>query len=223
MPLPDNTRISGANQDKHLQLKMWNALTIPNDGGLRGKNVLDIGANDGFFTLAALIAGAQQVTAINSADWVTWPCNIEYAAQAWSVTPEIVTADFRSYPFQRKFDVVFLFGVLYHLEDVFGCMKIMESLLADGGVVYIETQMTAVQSALPIFEYASDIYATTVAQSKVNLRQVGISNFLLPNEAAIQNLAYSYNFSCESLCGSNNRYTQENPTRHLFKLQKQDR
>jgi hypothetical protein len=220
MPLPDGTRISGANSDKDLQFKMWHALNIPSNGGLSGKGVLDIGANDGFFTLAALMAGARDVTAINSADWPTWPCNIEYACRIWSVTAGIVTADFRSYPFQQKFDVIFLFGVLYHVEDVFGCMKIMNTLLTDEGALYIETQITAIQSDLPVFEYASDLYSTTAQQGRSGLKKAGISNFLFPNESAIRNLAYSYGFLCEPLSGPHNRYTQENPTRHLFKLLK---
>jgi hypothetical protein len=53
MPLPDGTRISGENPDKDLQFKKWRALNIPSDDGLAGKSVLDIGANDGFLTLAA--------------------------------------------------------------------------------------------------------------------------------------------------------------------------
>jgi len=51
MPLPDGTRISGKHPDKDLQFKMWRPVQIANDGGLRGKSVLDIGANDGFFSL----------------------------------------------------------------------------------------------------------------------------------------------------------------------------
>jgi hypothetical protein len=57
MPLPDGTRISGLHPDKDVQFKTWEALRIPGDGGLAGKRVLDIGANDGFYTLAALMSG----------------------------------------------------------------------------------------------------------------------------------------------------------------------
>ena len=71
IPLPDGSRINGYHKDKDLQFKMWRAMKIANSGGLAGKRVLDIGANDGFFTLAALMAGAQEVTAID-AGWGTW-------------------------------------------------------------------------------------------------------------------------------------------------------
>lgn len=217
IPLPDGNRINGYHQDKDLQFKMWRAMKIADSGGLTGKRVLDIGANDGFFTLAALMAGAQEVTAIDM-HWGTWPNNIQYVSQIWRVNPKIITADFRTYDFQQRFDVIFFLGVLYHLEDVFSCMKKLGHILESDGVIYLETQMSQIQSDLPIFEYASDIFPTIANQDKLSLGGVGISNYLFPNERAMQNLAYSYDFQCEALDGPHNLYTIENPSRQLYKL-----
>lgn len=219
MPLPNRDRINGANPDKDLQFKMWNALRIPNDGGLAGKRVLDIGANDGFFSLAALMAGAQSVTSVDK-DWKSWPGNIRYASRVWNVSPKIITADFRTYDFQQRYDVIFFLGVLYHLEDVFTCMKTLRELVEDKGVIYIETQMSGIQSDLPMFEYASDIYPTVAGQGKEKRDMVGISNYLFPNEPAIRNLAYTYDFECESLDGPENVYSKELPARRIFKFTK---
>lgn len=221
MPLPDGTRIKGANADRDWQLKMWEALNIPQNG-LAGKTVLDIGANDGFFTIAALKAGAKSVTAINSDDWKEYPDNIRYASEAWGVRPEIVTADFRSYPFRAPFDVVFFFGVLYHLEDVFNCMKKLRTLLKRNGELYIETQMSAITCDLPIFESASDIYKTKVIQFKEGIHKAGLSNYLLPNDHAMKNLAHMYDFEYHALKGPHNRYTAENPHREFFKFTRID-
>jgi tRNA (mo5U34)-methyltransferase len=220
MPLPDGSRIDGANPDKDHQLKMWQALQIPNEGGLDGKIVLDIGANDGFFTLAALKAGARRAVAINSPDWDAYPHNILFAQDAWGVHSEIVTGDFRTYPFREKFDVIFFFGVLYHLQDVFTPIRQLRDLLADNGVLYIETQMSKIESDLPLFESASDIYPTVVIQYKAGLANEGLSNYLMPNEPAMRNLADAYGFGYESLDGPHNLYTQENPLRRFFKLTK---
>jgi SAM-dependent methyltransferase len=217
IPLPDGSRINGYNKDKDLQFKMWRAMKIANRGGLTGKRVLDIGANDGFFTLAALMAGAQEVTAID-VGWETWPQNIQYACQAWHVTPRIITADFLVYDFQQRFDVIFFLGVLYHLEDVFSCMKKLDQILEAQGVIYLETQMSQIQSNLPIFEYASDIYPTIGRQDKPALGGVGVSCYLFPNEHAIRNLTYSYGFQYVPLDGPHNLYTRENPTRRFYKL-----
>jgi hypothetical protein len=49
---------------------------------------------------------------------------------------------------------------------------------------------------------------------------VGISNHLFPNEAAVRNLAHSFDFACESLSGPLNAYTREHPDRRFFKLTK---
>ena len=217
LPLPDGRRINGYHQDKDLQLKMWRAMEIANDGGLAGKRVLDIGANDGFFTVAASMAGAKEVTAIDAV-WETWPQNIKYSTEIWNVSTEIFTGDFRAYEFGQRYDVIFFLGVLYHLEDVFSCMKRLDQLLEAQGTIYLETQMSQIPSDLPIFEYASDIYPTGARQDKENLGAVGISNYLFPNEHAIRNLAYTYNFRCEALNGPHNLYTQENPARKLYKF-----
>ena len=217
MPLPDGNRISGHHDDKDLQLKMWRAMQIDDSGGLAGKCVLDIGANDGFFSIAALMAGADSVTALD-ATWETWPANIRYASEVWGVEPEIVTADFRTHPFRRKYDVIFFLGVLYHLEDVFGCMKRLSDLLVEDGVIYLETQMSQIVSDLPLFECASDVYPTIAPQGNRALSGIGIANYLFPNEHAVRNLADSYGFECESLDGPANQYTARNPTRRIFRL-----
>jgi 2-polyprenyl-3-methyl-5-hydroxy-6-metoxy-1,4-benzoquinol methylase len=219
LPLPDGNRVNGNNPDKALQLKMWRAMQIAEAEGLRGKTVLDIGANDGFFTVAAAMAGARKVTAIDK-DWSTWPVNIGYACRTWRVDAEIVSGDFMSRSLGGPYDVVFLLGVLYHLENLPACMRRLRSLLVEGGVVYVETQMSQVESALPIFEYASDIFPTVAIQDKKNLALVGISNHLFPNEPAVRNLAHSYDFECQSLSGPHNAYTRENPYRQFFRLTK---
>ena len=218
MPLPDGSHIRGANTNLTHQLNMWDALKIPSSGGLTGKSVLDIGANDGFFTLAAIVAGADKVTAINSPDWDSYPANLQFSSRAWGFDPEILVSGFEQYPFNKTFDVIFFFGVLYHLEDVFTCMKRLKELLSEDGVLYIETQMSMIESNLPIFEYASDLYPTRVNQHKDGLSYKGLSNYLLPNGHAIKNLAYSYDFICEDLAGPHNLYSQQNPDRQFYRL-----
>jgi len=219
MPLPDGTRIKGAAVDPDLQFKMWSGLQIPEQGGLAGKRVLDIGANDGFFSIGALMAGARSVTSLDK-DWSTWPKNLRYASSVWGVNPEIVTADFCSWNPNRRFDVIFLLGVLYHLPDVFAAMRILCSFLEADGVVYIETQMSQIENALPLFEFASDIFPTIAPQDKNNLRATGLSNYLFPNEPAMRNLAHTYDFEYTHFDGPDNLYTQHQPTRGLFRFTK---
>jgi hypothetical protein len=80
--------------------------------------------------------------------------------------------------------------------------------------------MSRIVSDLPVFECASDIYPTIAPQNKRALSGVGIGNYLFPNEHAVRNLAYSYDFECEAMDGPENLYTAQNPTRRIFRLSK---
>src|ERR1700730_18467838 len=96
-------------------------------------------------------------------------------------------------------------GVLYHLENIPAAVRRLRELLNDAGILYLETQMSLIESSLPIYEAASGIYPTIAKQYKEYLHATGISNFLFPNEAATPNLAYSYDFTCERLRGAYTR------------------
>jgi SAM-dependent methyltransferase len=216
MPLPDGNRIAGAHADRYVQLKLWESLYL-NASDLAGKRVLDVGANDGFFTIAALLAGAGTVTAINTADRRSYPENLLFACKQWNAAPEVIVDDFLAHPFDCRYDVIFFLGVLYHLENIFAAARRLHRLLNDGGTLYVETQMSLIESSMPIYEAASDIYPTIARQYREHLHAIGRSNFLFPNEAAIRNLASSYDFTCERLTGS---YTRDYPSRGAFRLTK---
>jgi 2-polyprenyl-3-methyl-5-hydroxy-6-metoxy-1,4-benzoquinol methylase len=216
MPLPNGNRIAGAHADSYVQLKLWENLRLDNSD-LAGKRVLDVGANDGFFTIAALLAGAGKVTAINTADRPTYPANLLFAAKQWNVAPEVVVDDFQTYPFRGSYEVIFFLGVLYHLENVFAAAKRLYQLLSDRGSLYVETQMSLIESTLPIYEAASDTYPTIARQYKEYFHVTGKSNFLFPNEVAIHNLALAYDFKCERLTGT---YAHDYPGRGVFLLKK---
>jgi 2-polyprenyl-3-methyl-5-hydroxy-6-metoxy-1,4-benzoquinol methylase len=216
MPLPDGNRIAGGHDDRYVQLKLWKNLHLDH-ADLAGKRVLDVGANDGFFTIAAILAGADEVTAINPADRPSYPENLLFAAKQWKVEPEVVIGDFLSHPLDGAYEVIFFLGVLYHLENVFAAARRLHKLLTAHGTLYVETQMSLIDSALPIYEAASDTYPTIAKQYKEHLHATGKSNFLFPNQAAMDNLALSYDFGCERLMGA---YTSDYPSRGVFRLTK---
>lgn len=213
-PVPGGRRIRGAHADLDRQFKMWDAMQMPD---LSGKRVLDIGANDGFFSVAAATLGAE-VTSINSSDWPTWPKNIRYLSEQWGVSPNLVTGDFRTHDFKRgTFDVILLLGVIYHVENVFGVMRQLKSMLAPGGVLYVETHLSPIGGDIPVWEAASDVFPTSAPQGKQQIGQVGLSNFLLPNVNAVNNLADSYGLACRPLL--DNAYCAEDASRGMFVVQ----
>lgn len=215
MPLPDGRRIAGANPDVDRERKLWSAF-FSNPGlteqAFKGKTVLDIGANDGWFTLAAALAGALfYATAVNPPTQ-TYPSNLLWAAEQWGVYPEVVESDFIQCT--KQYDTILFFGVMYHCENVFEAARHLKRLLAPGGTIYIETQVTQLQTDLPIFEMASDIYPTTVPQFKAVLDRLGDSNYFLPNDAALLNLLDSVGLVGSRTPG--NVYETCHPYRRVF-------
>jgi tRNA (mo5U34)-methyltransferase len=94
---------------------LWRAIenTIPSD--LRGKTVLDVGCNAGFFSIEMKRRGADRVVGIDSDD--------RYLAQARLATEvagaEVELRKLDAYDVAElgeKFDVVLFMGVLYHLR-----------------------------------------------------------------------------------------------------------
>lgn len=209
MPLPGGDRIAGANPDRAREQKLWRVAVDRAGISVRGKRVLDIGANDGLFTIAALLSGADHVTAINPPDLMTnsFPQNIRYAADTWDVRPEVVAGDFMAAPLPAGgYDVILFFGVLYHLENVFEGVRKLRHLLAPGGVVCVETQVTTIPHPRPIFEMASDSTATTVPQFKEFVNTCGNSNWLLPNDAALVSMADTFGFDVTFPAPAGNEY-----------------
>ncbi|MGE3807389.1 MAG: class I SAM-dependent methyltransferase [Gemmataceae bacterium] len=215
MPLPDGRRIAGLDTDRHREQKLWHSC-FPDRARVRGRRVLDIGANDGYFSIAACLAGAAHVTALNTDQLNTqsWPANIELAARAWNVSPEIVTGDFLAHEPDSPYDIVLCLGVLYHVENVFAAAKKLRRLLQPDGVLCVETQLTRQRAAGPIFELASDRLPTTVPQYALGLDTLGNSNFLIPNEAAVVALFQSYGMTARPL--GKNAYEKTRPTRRIF-------
>ncbi|MCE9534114.1 MAG: hypothetical protein K8T89_23795 [Planctomycetes bacterium] len=89
MPLPNGDRLAGANPDRAREQKLWRYTVDAFGLDLQGLRVLDIGANDGLFTIASLLRGAEHVTAINPADinTGTYPRNLNKACEWWDVHP----------------------------------------------------------------------------------------------------------------------------------------
>ena len=86
---------------------------------LEGATVLDLASHDGRFTLAALRAGARHVVGVEIDDVLVERAHANMAA--YGVAPdryEFVTRDmFRHFDELDEFDVVFCFGILYHIND----------------------------------------------------------------------------------------------------------
>src|SRR5579863_5870934 len=105
---------------------------------VRGKTVLDIGANDGYFSVEALRRGATRVVALEKWAWERPGVKgIDLVRQY--LAPEIEAVhrdvmDLRATPV-GNFDCVFFLGVLYHLKHPLYVLETLSDLTIEHLVV----------------------------------------------------------------------------------------
>lgn len=115
----------------------WNR--IKNHIDLTGKTVLDIGANNGYFTCRMKGAGSELVLGVE--------LYILYVMQFHAINKYIQSTDVSVLPIGVEhipyslhcFDVIFSMGVLYHRKDPQEHLRHIKSMLAPDGVCVLES------------------------------------------------------------------------------------
>ena len=162
-------------------------LNIPED--LTGLNVLDIGAWDGLYSFVAEERGAERVVALDLWDGVgssSWSgvrpnsAGIELARNARESKIELVPGTvYKSDIWQNVWDVVFFFGVLYHLEDPMLALRAIHIALKPGGLLILETDTST--EIPPLMEFKehghhgdeTNVWYPTLSCVDAMLRKVG--------------------------------------------------
>lgn len=202
-PTPDGRRLLANTSDPLREQKLWEACFDDDRDAFIGRRVLDVGAGDGFFSVAATLCGARSVHAVDLGPPANpnFPANLRWLSRVWGVSPAVTVGDLLSLPADGpKYDVILLFGVLEHLDDLFAGMRKVADLLAPGGRVYLETQMTrTVADALPVFELVSERFPSTVRRNRNETERVGLASGLMPNEAGLKALADRYGLTADPL------------------------
>ena len=145
-----------AKKVKHLQLPT----------SLASRTVLDIGAWDGFYSFDAERRGAKRVVA---ADWFCWngpgwgnKASFELARRALRSQVEDVDIDVMDLSPERigTFDLVYFFGVLYHLRDPLAALERVSSVTANQLILETEVDLMGLEQPAAAFypgrELASD-------------------------------------------------------------------
>lgn len=165
------------------------ALALPD---LRGKDVLDIGAWDGYHAFAAERAGASRVVALDHFVWEREERGggrgFDLAHRTLGSTVEKVHADWEAIDPATvgTFDVVLFLGVLYHLPDPLGGLRRLLPYVKPGGRVVIETE------AVELFGVGSRPVAEFFPADELAGDD---TNWWAPNMAALQALCHSAGFS----------------------------
>ena len=136
-------------QDCALTLKR---VAFPND--LTGKTVLDIGANDGFFSFEAKRRGAAHVVALDTwarkYDHTRAVDNIYFCRDVLGLSIKIIQADLFDYG-SGPFDVVLFMGVLYHLQDPLRGLRKVAQLAKD--LIVVETHVIGGDDSMPMMRF----------------------------------------------------------------------
>lgn len=134
----------------------FNALIAQNRGILRGARVLDLGSHDGRWSFAALKNGAASVTGVEGRRRLVE--NAENVFRLYGVNPstyEFITGDVNKevekLP-KGRFDVVFVFGILYHVPSPFDLLGKVTAL--EPRHVIVDTSLCAMKE--PVIELRLD-------------------------------------------------------------------
>ena len=116
---------------------------LPHD--MTGMTVLDVGANDGFYSFDCERRGAERVVALDKWDRKydnTWAVeNIRFAKKCRGSKIEIVQKGIAQYAAkcEDRFDIVLFMGVLYHLKNMMAGVESCARMVKPGGLLITET------------------------------------------------------------------------------------
>ncbi|STQ85327.1 tRNA 5-methoxyuridine(34)/uridine 5-oxyacetic acid(34) synthase CmoB [Helicobacter muridarum] len=189
----------------HIKMKaVLNVLEILNYQ-ISGKDILDVGCNNGYYMFDLVLRGAKSVLGID-------PVGI-FFLQFYLILKltKLDNVSYRLlgvqdiYKLNKKFDCIFCMGVLYHRAEPFQALKSLKKALKKGGLLIIETLIIEEDSPIALFPYPT--YA------KMN------NVFYIFSPSALRNLSLRAGFSdCELISLS---YTDNNEQRSTGFINKQ--
>ena len=110
------------------------------DGTLRGRRVLDLGCNAGYWSLQAIESGADFVFGIDGRQMHVDQSNLVFDAKEVDRSRyKFELGDFLKYPF-GSFDVVLCLGVLYHVSSPVDLFNVMSATGAE--LLVIDTEVS---------------------------------------------------------------------------------
>lgn len=132
---------------------------------MTGMKVLDVGAYDGLFSFEAEKRGAQFVAAIDTYQYCgddngkrleanrpfklakeVLDSHVQFTFDTLETyTPQAVAIDY-------KFDYIFHFGILYHVENPLDHVILLMKLVNEGGTILVETAISNLETE-PVLEY----------------------------------------------------------------------
>src|SRR5688572_28173403 len=115
---------------------------------IAGRNAIDLACHEGWFAQQAAALGFDVLGVDARADHVADATLAAEACGATRVRFEQRDVHALDAPRDGRFDLVLCLGLIYHLENPVGALRIARALTADGGLCIIETQIAPGQSGV---------------------------------------------------------------------------
>ena len=175
-------------------------------GSLRGRRVLDLGCNAGFWSLAAVQAGADFVLGLDARQMYLDQANLVFEAKG------VEQARYRfeqgnvfGHELGEGFDVVLCLGLLDHVAKPFELFELMSS--AGPSIILIDTQIS--RSRMSVFE------VDTLYQRE---NVIDYETVLIPSRLALGELAAQFGYTAVPLPQNMTDYAGLRDYRHQRRL-----
>jgi SAM-dependent methyltransferase len=175
------------NRQEQRRRYVFDALLHATGGSLRGRRVLDLGCNAGFWSLAALEAGADFVLGIDARHVHVEQANL--VLEAKGIEParyRFEQGNVFSHDLSEHFDVVLCLGLLDHVAKPVELFEVMSAVTPE--LIVIDTEIS--RSRTSVFELDT-LYNRENA--------VEYETVLIPSRLALSELASQFGFRTAAL------------------------
>lgn len=126
------------------RLQMLDSALAPlHPQGLHGLSAVDLACHQGFFSVELARRGCAAVTAIDARAEHVADCTLISAALGVDAVVQPQRCDVHAVTAEQfgQHDLVLCFGLIYHLENPVGALRVARALTKPGGTCLIETQV----------------------------------------------------------------------------------
>ena len=195
-PIADKTRVN-----RHQQRKKYffDPLVELCGGTFKGKRILDIGCNAGFWSLLAIENECDYIFGIDGRQMHVDQANLVFETKNIDKDRyDFVKGDIFDYDFKQlgDFDIVFYFGLMYHINKPIVLMEKISEVNSD--IVVIDTSLSIVKgSFLQVHHESTDDPRNAVSDALI----------LLPTKKAVAEIAKQAGYSVMMLKPQFSDYT----------------
>jgi 2-polyprenyl-3-methyl-5-hydroxy-6-metoxy-1,4-benzoquinol methylase len=168
----------------------FDPLTQVAGGSLRGKRVLDLGSNAGYWSLAAIEAGADFVLGIDGRQMHIEQADLVFEAKGVDRSRyRFDLGNIFEYDFDQGFDVVLCLGLMYHIAKPVELFELFSRV--DASLILIDTTLSLLPTSAFRVEWEKSLDDPRAA--------VDYEIVLIPTRQAVIDLARQFGYDAVSL------------------------